>query len=121
MRLRISVHFIFCISILSVYSAFGQQKSAQAASGKQFTVNFVGIGAGIDHKSEQRFLDYLKQYQKENKLTLHYKTEHWGKEGETKYSIDFKNLSRNQQKNLKRNLKEMLEGNKLVLVGEVSP
>ena len=120
MGLRIAVQFAFLISILSGYSALGQPKGAQA-SGHQFSINFISVGAGIDHKSEQRFLDYLNQYQKENKLTLHYKTEHWGKEGETKYSVDLKNLSRNQQKNLKRSLKEMLEGNKLVQVGEVSP
>ena len=121
MRLRIAVQFIFYISILSSYSAFGQQKATQTVSGKRFTVNFVSIGAGIDHKDEQRFLDYLNLFQKENKVTLHYKTEHWGKEAETKYSIDLKNLSRNQQKNLKSSLKEMFGGNKLVQVGEVSP
>ncbi len=120
MRLRIAVQFIFCISILSSYSAFGQQKATQTASGNQFTVNFVSIGAGIDHKAEQRFLDYLKLFQQENKVTISHKTEHWGKEGETKYSFDLKYLSRKQEKNLKGNLKEMFKGNKLVQVGDTS-
>ncbi len=121
MRLRISVHFIFCISILSVYSAFGQQKSAQAASGKQFTVNFVSIGAGIDDKTEQRFLDYLSQFQKENKVKLHHKIEHWGKEGETKYSFDLQSLTKKQKKRLKDTLTDIFKGNKLVQIGDASP
>lgn len=121
MKLRIAVQFIFGISILSGYSAFGQQKSPQAVSGKQFIVNFISIGAGTDHKAQQKFLDCISQFQKENKVTLHYKIEHWGKEGETKYTFDLKNLSRKQAENLKGNLKEMLEGNKLVRVGDTSP
>ena len=110
------VHAITMALLLNCFSISAFSQAAQAISSNLFTINFISIGAGIDYKAEQKFSDYLSQFQKENKVNLHYSIEHWGKEGETKYTFDLKKLSVKQRKDLKANLTAMFNKNKLVQV-----
>ena len=121
MPLRSLLRTTFFLSLLTSYPASPHNQGTPAVVDNQFIVNFISMGAGIDHKAEQRFLDYLSQFQMESKVTLPYKTEHWGKEGETKYSFDLKSLSKKQRKQLKDSLTKIFEGNKLVQMGDASP
>ena len=90
-------------------------------SGDRFSINFVSVGAGVDYKAQEKFSAYLKAFQKENKVTLEYKIKPWGKEGETEYIFDLKNLSKKQRNLLKKSLTGMFKENKLVRVGGASP
>lgn|GEM_PF-5647195 len=111
---------IFCLFLLACHGRVSGQR-IQPHSGDHLSINFVSVGAGIDYKAQEKFLTYLKSFQKENKVTLEYKTKPWGKEGETEYLFDLKQLSGKQRKLLKKSLTEMFKENKLVRIGGASP
>lgn len=108
--LIVYLFLLFCTGTVS-----GQR--IQPHSGSHFSVNFISVGAGVDYKAQEKFLEYLKAFQKENKVTLEYKIKPWGKEGETEYIFDFKKLPEKQRKLLKKSLAEMFKKNKLVKAG----
>lgn len=107
------IGFVLLIAISSMASA----QRLQPAAIDSLTVNFISIGAGTDHKAEERFAAYIKSFQKENKVTLRYKIKPWGKEGETEYKISLKNLGQKQRRTFKHALNEMFKENKRVKIG----
>lgn len=112
----LAVHVITIALLLNCFSTSAFSQAAQTVSSSLFAINFISIGSGVDYKAEQKFSDYLSQFQKENKVKLQYTIEHWGKEGETKYTFDLKKLSGKQRNDLKANLTTMFKKNKLVQV-----
>ena len=115
-----ALQFIFCLFLIAFHGRVSGQR-IQPHSSDHLSINFVSVGAGIDYKAQENFLTYLKSFQKENKVTLDYKTKPWGKEGETEYIFDLKKLPGKQRKLLKKSLTEMFKENKLVRVGGASP
>ena len=117
-----SIAFQIVIWILWVVSyGTGSCQTSGNTSGKHYSVNFISIGAGVDYKAEVRFSEFLKAFQRENKITLEYKIRPWGKEGESEYLFDLKRLSDQQSKNFKATLSKMFKENKLVHLREGSP
>lgn len=111
-----ALQFIFCLFLLACQGRVSGQR-IQPHSGDHLSINFISVGAGIDYKAQEKFSAYLKSFQKENKVTLEYKTKPWGKEGETEYIFDLKKLPGKQRKLLKKSFTEMFKENKLVRVG----
>jgi len=93
----------------------------QINPGDSLTVNFISIGQGVDYKAQERFSRYLDSFQKKNHITLDYKSESWGKEGETTYIIYLDKLSAKHRRSLMDGLNEMFSNNKLVQLGSPPP
>ncbi len=90
--------------------------SFQTNQAENFAVNFISTGGGVDHKAEKKFASFLKEFQDKNKLTLDYKIENWGKEGERKYIFDLSNTPKEEMKDFLKSVRKMFAGNKLVVV-----
>lgn len=103
-----------------VFIVAGQVVMAQRTGKSQnnLTVSFISIGAGIDYKAENRFLEFVKNFQQKYHIDTLYKLSRWGKEGETDYNFYMKKLSTKQKKELKDGLTKLFEGNTLVTISD---
>lgn len=92
----------------------------QTDNHQNFSVNFVSIGAGVDSRAKGQFSDFLTKFQKENKVTLEYKIQAWGREGESEYQFNLKNLKSKQRTAFRDSVYSMFKENKLVKVSDQS-
>ena len=109
----VAVVFISSCFIIPV-TVSGQR--IQPSTRVPYSVNFISIGAGTDHKAEEKFQEYLKTFEKNQKVKLDYKIKPWGKEGESEYVFDLKKLSTKQRSEFKQSVSTMFKDNKLVKI-----
>jgi len=102
--------------LFSVFFITGAYAQNTIESDHTLVVNFISIGAGIDHKIQKKFLEYIHQFQKDKNIKLTYILEPWGREGEQKYIFDLSTISSKRKKEFISSTKKMFEGNKLVQV-----
>ena len=81
-----------------------------------FSVNFISIGAGTDHKAKEKLHDFLKAFEQQQKVRLDFKIKNWGKEGESEYIFDLKTLSAKQRGEFKGTVQKMFKENNLVRI-----
>lgn len=85
----------------------------------QIVVSFSSMGAGINAKARQAFLDHVAWFNTENHCELMYDRKTWGREGEVDYCF----VGNNQilMPILYKQLKEKFNGERLVFVKENFP
>src|SRR6478736_8194715 len=94
---------------------FLQQGFAQNSK-DTLVVSFISIGAGTDYKAKQKLDLYVKDFEQTEHVQLNVEVKHWGKEGETDYTYDLKNLSKKQCKAFTENVEAMFLKNNLVKI-----
>jgi hypothetical protein len=95
------------------------KKSTEAIFSKdtnicKLNVSFRSIGAGIDRKTHKTFLNYIEQFEKEEKVKLAYDKIFWGREGEVDYCFQYNSLSQKQIIKFEQQLKEVFVESKSV-------
>jgi hypothetical protein len=95
------------------------KKSTEAIFSKdtnicKLNVSFRSIGAGIDRKTHKTFLNYIEQFEKEEKVKLVYDKIFWGREGEVDYCFQYNSLSQMQIIKFEQQLKEVFVESKSV-------
>lgn len=84
----------------------------------RFNVSFISIGTGVDVKAKQQFLDYKKEYEIKNNVTIDAEIAQWGREGETDYCLKLSELKSDEQSAFISDVKALLKDNKLVQLSE---
>ena len=79
-------------------------------------VSFISIGAGTDHKAEDRLRLLVKDFELKNKVQFIVTIRNWGREGETDYSYDLTTLSKKQCKDFVDRITKMFQENNLVKI-----
>ncbi len=101
-----------------------EQQTSQAVvlpdSIYRFTVSFISIGAGTDHKAKEKFNQFILQFNEKNKVTILVETANWGREGETDYCLKLSELNKQQQDQFIVETKEVLKSSTLVRYTENS-
>jgi hypothetical protein len=95
------------------------KKSTEAIFSKdtnicKLNVSFRSIGAGIDRKTHKTFLNYIEQFEKEEKVKLAYDKIFWGREGEVDYCFQYNSLNQKQIIKFEQQLKEVFVESKSV-------
>jgi hypothetical protein len=80
----------------------------------RFVVGFYSIGAGIDNKTNDEFVNFLNSYPKKIAYTPTFR----GREGEVNYCLELKELSLPEQVEFIKKANAILEKSKLVHVQE---
>ncbi len=85
----------------------------------QIVVSFSSMGAGINAKARQAFLDHIAWFNTQNNCELMYDRKTWGREGEVDYCF----VGNNQilMPVLYKQLKEKFSGEKMVFINENFP
>ena len=80
----------------------------------KLNVSFRSLGAGIDRKTHKTFLNYIEQFENEEKVKLAYDKIFWGREGEVDYCFQYNSLSEKQIIKFEQQLKEVFVESKSV-------
>jgi hypothetical protein len=84
----------------------------------RFKVAFISSGRGIDRKTKDKYDQFIKKFEQDNKVTLVYEILRLGKEGETNYCFNLKELDEKQQESFISESIEILKSAVLVHVDE---
>jgi hypothetical protein len=86
----------------------------------RFTVSFISIGSGIDHKAREEFMGFIKQFGEQNSVTIRTEKSSWGREGESDYCMKLEELTSEQQEQFITATKDILKNSKRVRYRENS-
>lgn len=84
----------------------------------RFSVSFISIGSGIDHKAKNRFVEFISQFNSNNKAVIEPEVVAWGREGETDYCFKLSEVNAAQQIKFIEETKELLKSSKDVRYNE---
>lgn len=73
-------------------------KQTEQTKSYDLVLEFISKGAGIDNDLKAKFEESLEKYNKTNNTEIVPEITHWGREGETNFNFNLKNLSTNQKK-----------------------
>ncbi len=65
-----------------------QPLNVENTESEVFSISFISKGAGINRNAHQTFLNLLKEFEKQNQVSLNYQQKNWGKEGEKTYCFN---------------------------------
>ncbi|MBS1536973.1 MAG: hypothetical protein JST20_04425 [Bacteroidetes bacterium] len=85
------------------------EKTMKLDSVYRFTVSFISIGSGIDHKAQELFNKYINDYREKNNQTIVVETSKWGREGEIDYCMNLNELTVSQQELFIADIKNLLK------------
>ncbi len=63
----------------------------------RLVITFFSVASGVDFQSILRFEDSIGEYAGELGINIDYEKTHWGREGETDFCLELKELSSDQQ------------------------
>lgn len=107
--------FVFVFSLMVLAFACKTKKKEQTFVAPNFIkVSFISIGSGTDGVTRKQFLEYLDQYQAEQKINLEINSWNWGREGEKDYCISTKTLHKDKYTILNEQLLKMFENKELI-------
>lgn len=108
---------LFFISLMVLAFACKTKKKEQVFVAPNFIkVSFISIGSGTDGVTRKQFLEYLDQYQAEQKITLEINSWNWGREGEKDYCISTQTLHKDKYTILNEQLLKMFENKELIRI-----
>lgn len=84
----------------------------------RFSVSFISIGSGIDHKAKKQFTEFITQFNSNNKVIIEPEVVAWGREGETDYCFKLNEVKAAQQIKFIEETKELLKSSKNVRYNE---
>lgn len=113
----------FAIILASCHSAKTTQKAEVKTESTftRFSVSFISVGGGIDKKAKSKFLNFIKEFDSLNQVTINYNISKWGKEGETDYCFTLAELKPEQQAKFINDCIELFKDHKLVRFKENEP
>ncbi len=97
-----------------------QAQTAIQDSLYRFTVSFISIGSGIDHKAHEEFIAFIKLFDTQNSVTILTEKSSWGREGESDYCMKLQELTLEQQEQFITATKDILKNSKRVRYRENS-
>ena len=80
----------------------------------RFIASFYSIGQGIDGKTLESYITFLKEFEITSGSSLNYEIVNWGKEGETDYCFRLSSLSVKEQEQFITDSKNILKHSELV-------
>jgi hypothetical protein len=80
----------------------------------RFTVSFISIGSGTDHKAKQQFSQFIQQFNEKNNVKINAETTNWGREGEIDYCLKLNELNEQQQIQFISETEDLLKDSSLV-------
>ncbi len=83
----------------------------------RFVVSFISKGAGAKSNKRQELISYVKKHAKQPKYALI----GWGREGETDFCFELKELNAKEQKKFIKAIRNMMKGDDLVIIYENTP
>lgn len=83
----------------------------------RFVVSFISKGAGAKSNKREELINYVKKHAEQPKYTLI----GWGREGETDFCFELKELNAKEQKKFIKAIRKMMKGNDLVILYENTP
>ena len=86
----------------------------------RFTVSFISIGSGIDHKAREEFNAFIQQYNAKHNVSITTENASWGREGEIDYCMRLQELTTAQEHNFITETKEILKSSSRVRYQENS-
>jgi len=92
-------------------------ESTQNQGNYRFIVEFYSIGEGTDGKAKEKFNSFIENYQPKPDFEKYL----WGREGESDYCFQLKNMNESDQKKFVEEAKKLLSDSKLVHFSENSP
>lgn len=77
-------------------------------------ISFISKGAGTDGEKRQAIMSYIEKHPKkpENSIV------HWGREGETDFCLNLKELSKTEQTEFVNEIKKLAGGSDLIFISE---
>lgn len=120
--MKISV-LIFCLLALAIVNPINSAtiknpltplKDEPSAKKYRLIVSFASKGEGINLEKQTEFLDFVSKYK--NKPS--YVTILWGREGETDYCFELKELSKKETKKFIQKIRQLFLGKELIFVEE---
>jgi len=84
----------------------------------RFIVSFYSKGGGTDHKINEAYIKFVKEYEQKKGVTLSKENIVWGKEGESDLCFKLTELSANNQIEFINASKDLLKTSDLVLTEE---
>ncbi|MBK9250048.1 MAG: hypothetical protein IPM69_18565 [Ignavibacteria bacterium] len=113
-----------CGSVKNTKDNSSEDKSSEkitlADSIYRFTVSFISIGSGIDHKAREQFTEFIKKYSEKHNVILGFDKSTWGREGEVDYCMKLLELTAAQEFNFIAETKEILKNSSRVRYRENS-
>lgn len=83
----------------------------------RFVVSFISKGAGAKSNKRQELISYVKKHAKQPKYSLI----GWGREGETDFCFELKELNAKEQKKFIKAIRNIMKGDDLVIIYENTP
>ena len=77
-------------------------------------ISFISKGAGTDSEKRQAILSYIEKHPKKPVNSV----VHWGREGETDFCLNLKELSKSEQTEFVSEIKKLAGGSDLIFVSE---
>lgn len=112
-------HSAYCLLFLTLGACTHSKKVAQTtpvskieetdSSKYRFGISFYSIGTGIDAAARQQMMDYIRQFEQREGVTLTYEKYAWGKEGEQDYCFRLNELTTAKQEYFISQMKETLK------------
>lgn len=75
----------------------------------RLVVTFFSIASGVDFKAVVGFEEFIGEYAAEQGFTVDYEKTHWGREGETDFCLELKELTPEQQTDFVSQARKRLE------------
>jgi len=115
---------ILLLSFTMVSFACKHSKNAQKSTGQEtyrVIVSFGSMASGIDSKAFNEYQSFLTSFGKKVNKTITFDTVPWGREGERDYCFKLKEISKSEQKEFVKALRNLLGSNSLVYIDENTP
>lgn len=77
-------------------------------------ISFISKGAGTDAEKREAIMSYIEKHPKkpENSIV------HWGREGETDFCLNLKELTKNEQTDFVNEIKKLANGSDRIFISE---
>lgn len=102
------------IVLALIIFSFGKINAQNKKGDYRLVVEFISKGSGIDHKSMEKIDKFISSQKK----TVGYEVCHAGREGETSYLFQLKELSKKEQKKFVKEIKNCIVEKDMVHVDE---
>ena len=93
-------------------------QDSSAGTTDRLVVSFISIGEGTFPKAKGLMDEYINQFEQKHNTDITYSTKPWGREGESDQIFDLKGLNAEQEAEFVNGMKQVFEGNQLIIIEE---
>lgn len=96
----------------------GTAQGGDAKKTFRFTVSFISKGAGTDYQIKQKYDGFITDFETKNKVKIAVNKASWGREGETDYCFELKEISKELATQFIAESKALLSASDRINLGE---